>query len=109
MPQPSIETSCACCSLADNKQHTSEQAHKEASFQAAKQIIAAVSAPAPSIELVAIAPAPVEDAAVADAPAPSGPQLPGRYILCREHGTALCSTVLDFRWPASLQASFFIA
>ena len=64
------------CSLAA-EEHTTEQTHKEARFQAAKQLIAAVSAPAPSIELVAIAPAPADEAAVATAPAPAGPQLPG--------------------------------
>lgn len=73
----SIKASCACCSLAV-QQHASEQEHKEASFQAAKQLIAAVSAPAPSIDLVAIAPAPVDLAAdVSEAPAPAGPELPG--------------------------------
>ena len=102
----SIETTCACGSLAE--QHTSEQAHKEASFQAAKQIVAAVSAPAPSIELVALAPAPVEDAAVADAPAPSGPQLPGTSSV--ESMTQLC--VAPFRLSAGqyvCQASFVMA
>ena len=70
----SNEAICACCSLAD-KQHTSD---KEASFQAAKQFIAAVSAPAPSIDLVAIAPAPVDlTTDVSEAPAPAGPELPG--------------------------------
>ena len=67
---------CALCSLAETPQ--AEHAHKEAEFQAAKTIVAAVSAPAPAIELVATAPAPAEDLAVADAPAPSGvPELPG--------------------------------
>ncbi len=98
MPGHSIKATCACCSLAD-KQHAPEQVNKEASFQAAKQFIAAVSAPAPSIDLVAIAPAPVDLAAdVAEAPAPAGPQLPGTPFYHASHNFVQCSLIMSGIW-----------